>query len=1717
MRLGSWRGILPLSILIALAAPQAARAQRPPGAAYTSALQHPFVAPAARWTGTRGKRGPILGTETPQFFASGDTVRPQAAGPNPDTDITPTAAETVETEAYADPIPSSGRIAFVSNGKDEWVNNFDPETGKVHEPDGQIDVAACIGDGSSPISTSGYNVWLMRYDGAEQVQFTNMSGDEHDPTFDPGGKVVTFANNRTGTYQLYSAPINNPPAVTQLTFSPGNKRHPTYSADGNYIAYASDETGNWDIFVMRADGRGTPSVLTTSTLDDTEPAWSPDGLAILYTAQNTSGGSNIYSITNALAAPTRTKLTDGNGSATVIDRDPAWRRDGTGTAFAFASNRRTSGADLTTDFNIWVVARAGELGAGLSSLFTNNDPTDTYDDTDPTWSPALTPSTPAPSRLPTRLFWTSLRPNPPDRMTSNADIWELLVSDDRPAELLALPSVSNRNPSPGSTITVYAQPYDKDTGVQAVTAFFKDPDGPEDDAQGRDHKIFLAMGVAFEPNGAAPGTFYMEYDCDTIGSTQLFDDGNMSLHGDQTAGDGIYSGKWTTPTVASDFLIDVMVMDNSATGNPFTYDNVYGLSTVLFSPHTGVLLVDDYCEGQKFIFDSGTNNDQSFGFPVESYFCRNESAADTTFPAFNTFRGPGPGETSDEPVYGEPHDLWRVICRGAPDDRTLTFYTPSTEVQLTTSGEEGRIVPVADRCVWWASPHTGGQWVADGTIQDATTQATLSNFVARGGRLCVSGQDVAYALTLDGKVSNNFLGSVLGAGYVRDDNQGTPWDAVPFWNVVGVAGDPVADDPWPSSQGPFVHWLDTFHNPPVLDPPTTDVGFWTDPNGIFNDSAQWSWYPDVCQPRGSIQMYGYGAANAADGAGFRKEDATTGSRVVYFAFPFEAIHRRYHTSPLHCREKRAKVRHNTLCYLRTGALQGRVVNIDGGGPITDPEPIVWVMQYPTNTPLWAQRCAPDGTWVINGIAPGQYTLRVTRPGFLTLDRADFNVVHGGFRVNVTDFALTQAVPGAITGTVTDATAGTPIANVTITGVSVDDPAVKIGPVETGTDGVYTIANVAAGDWDVTADGSTATPPYGSDGPYTVTVDPGSPTTQDFALKAGDGTVIATVTDATTAHPLENATVRIRQGTTLVRSGITDANGQVSINVSPGSYTVTAECGGFATSAGATVTVQAGVTTSIAIALTPVAPGNITGKVYRGQNTDQPMGGVTITATVSGRTFTTTTAAAYTFPGGNAAPYNYRLTGIPAGTTVTVTPTLANHTASPAQRSVTVSSNLTTENVNFSILALHTFSSGLQLVSFPYDYSLQTPNEVLGLSAGATPHIAVWDPTLAQYKYYPQAPADRFRLGGGYWLGLDQTSDVPLQGLAAPSPYTWSAEKGWNQIGTPFPTATDFYGLQVTDHTGVTRNIQDAFTAGILRNALFGFAAGGYRLVSVMQPWSGYWVLANEEFSFVATNPASAASAAQAVTAAEARPALTKPTKGWVAPLLIEVAGMQDSATAFGAAPEDQVRALSIAKPPLPQGPFVYATTGTADGISKDMAVQYVPLGAKQTWNLSVQTSARRSKVTVRWPDLSGLPPEVRPVLVDPATGDRTYMRVATSYHFTSGTDGAPRNLQIIADQGAGGALVVDGVVVQQLRGHGVTIAYTLARDATVVVEVMNIAGRAIAQPLPGRAQGAGLNTVNWNGTTLHGVRPPQGMYMVRITARAEDGREVSTVRTFELR
>ncbi len=220
------------------------------------------------------------------------------------------------------------------------------------------------------------------------------------------------------------------------------------------------------------------------------------------------------------------------------------------------------------------------------------------------------------------------------------------------------------------------------------------------------------------------------------------------------------------------------------------------------------------------------------------------------------------------------------------------------------------------------------------------------------------------------------------------------------------------------------------------------------------------------------------------------------------------------------------------------------------------------------------------------IAPGTYNVTASAANYNSSTPASVTVMANA--TTTQNFALTKIVPtenGTIAGKVTNVSSGLPISGATVTADG--------KTATTDTSGNYSIT-IAPGTYNVTASAAG----YQSSTPASVTVMANATTTQNFALTkivAGNGTIAGTVTNASSGLPISGATV-----TADGKMATTDASGNYSIIIAPGTYTVTASAAGYENKTVTGVMVTANTTTTQNFALTKIVPptenGKISGKV-----------------------------------------------------------------------------------------------------------------------------------------------------------------------------------------------------------------------------------------------------------------------------------------------------------------------------------------------------------------------------------------------------------------------------------------------------------------------------------------------------------------------------------------
>jgi len=419
----------------------------------------------------------------------------------------------------------------------------------------------------------------------------------------------------------------------------------------------------------------------------------------------------------------------------------------------------------------------------------------------------------------------------------------------------------------------------------------------------------------------------------------------------------------------------------------------------------------------------------------------------------------------------------------------------------------------------------------------------------------------------------------------------------------------------------------------------------------------------------------------------------------------------------------------------------------------------------------------------------------------------------------------------------------------------------------------------------------------------------------------------------------------------------------------------------------------------------------------------------------------------------------------------------------------------------------TLGFGLRMVSIPAVPIDPTPTSVLGISDPSTAEFGRWDALSGRYHVLSDNPADPFLTivpGRGYWLERDVPTFIAVGGRTVEDDETEvPLEQGWNQVGSPYPGAYPFEGINVRDQVGTDTVIT---ASNLVRTYGWRYDAfrRSYRLVSPFLPnadkslpkLEGMWVYALESGVKVVFLKGIAAAGAETPAA---KPAALD---GWQIALTAETANSADTDNFLGVTKQADAIGTIVSPPGMGQGVDLYFPSG-GERLAADLRKA---VGARAKWDVVVECGTADTDVKLSWPDLTPLPNDIRPVLKDLNTGRSLFMRAARGYTYRSRTAGEQRKFEIICGGPNGGAVMTQMTAAPAKAG--VEVTYTLARTANVTVEVRNLAGRLVATVPAGQGQ-VGLNRAVWNGQAAAGQGVPNGRYLICVTAVAADNGETA--------
>jgi subtilase family serine protease len=443
-------------------------------------------------------------------------------------------------------------------------------------------------------------------------------------------------------------------------------------------------------------------------------------------------------------------------------------------------------------------------------------------------------------------------------------------------------------------------------------------------------------------------------------------------------------------------------------------------------------------------------------------------------------------------------------------------------------------------------------------------------------------------------------------------------------------------------------------------------------------------------------------------------------------------------------------------------------------------------------------------------------------------------------------------------------------------------------------------------------------------------------------------------------------------------------------------------------------------------------------------------------------------------------------------------------------------------------------SGISMVALP----LISPNNDIGalLEGGK---VARWNPDKAgdnKYEFYPYPYASVAQRGAGYWVKLDRTTPVTVTvPRQEATPFAIQLRPGWNMVGNPYtePIAWDLNAIKVR-RNGQEVSLLQAWQQGwvegyawVWMKDLSNPFTGRYALLfdptilpdvqGVLEPWTGCWIYAHQpcELVFPMPNAPTIAYRMQKVNAITRRQWAQE--GGWVVQVRAH-SGEGTSQVTIGVKPG---RAYRISAPPDPPtgSPISLTLLRNGQPVAFDIREQVTQ---RQVWDLMVTWAGSgrgsgQEAITLTFDGLGYVPKDVSLFLVDEVTGKPVYLRTQHGYRFTPQPGETSRQFKLVAMLGNDRPLRVVGLKATPVRGQGVMIEFTLTKAAQVQAEVLTLTGRRVTVLESGTTRTAGTHRIMWRGVSSEEVAVSKGVYLVRMTATDDEGRQVQAVTTVRLK
>lgn len=234
------------------------------------------------------------------------------------------AADAMMTAFGEKPIFTS-KISFISNrdgNKEVYMMDYDGYNQVRLTDNTYIEMIPAISPDKNRISYTSYrsgrpDLYIQDLT-TGRTKLLARGGTNYGAKWSHDGSELTYTSSRSGNAEIYTADGSGD-GSKQITFHGSIDSSPDFSPNRQEIAFISDRGGSPQLYVMNRDGSNIRKISFEGHYNDS-PAWSPDGESLMFVSR-IENQFNIYLYN--LRDQTVRKLTEGGRN-----ENPSWSPDG---------------------------------------------------------------------------------------------------------------------------------------------------------------------------------------------------------------------------------------------------------------------------------------------------------------------------------------------------------------------------------------------------------------------------------------------------------------------------------------------------------------------------------------------------------------------------------------------------------------------------------------------------------------------------------------------------------------------------------------------------------------------------------------------------------------------------------------------------------------------------------------------------------------------------------------------------------------------------------------------------------------------------------------------------------------------------------------------------------------------------------------------------------------------------------------------------------------------------------------------------------------------------------------------------------------------------------------------------------------------------------------------------------------------------------------------